>query len=95
MSVAKPCSASSSRSPWCSHRCVFKAGCASAGNFPTVWCEYYGGPLYGCPGHLCATNTAGYLNLATAAGAMAIHGHGSTAIVTVTRGVGDVRAHCH
>ena len=46
----------------------------------------YSGPLYGCPGHVCATHSAGYLKFATAAGAMALHGHGGNAVVTVTRG---------
>ena len=36
----------------------------------------------------------GVLNFATAAGAMAIHGHGGTAVVTITRVAGDVCAHC-
>ena len=43
------------------------------------------GCLVRVPGHLCATHSAGYLNLATAAGAMAIHGHGGRTAVTVTR----------
>ena len=47
------------------------------------------GPLFGCPGHLCATHSAGYLNFATAAGAMAIHGHSGSVVVTVTMGASD------
>ena len=62
-SVASPCGASSARSPWCSRRCIFKAGWSSAGSVLTVWSEQYGGALYGCPGHLCVTHTAGYLKL--------------------------------
>ena len=37
--VARPCGASSAKSPWCSRRCVFKGGWSSAGNLPTVWSE--------------------------------------------------------
>ena len=41
-----------------------------------------------------ATHSAGYLNFATAVGAMAIHGHGGNAVVTVIRGAGDVHVQC-
>ena len=93
-SVARPCGASSARSPCCSRRCVVRVGWCSTGSVPTVWSELYRGRLYGCPRHLCVMHTTGYLNLATAAGATAIHGHGGTVVVTVTKGAGDVCAHC-
>ena len=92
--MARPWGARRARSTWCSRRWVFRAGWSSAGNVSTVLSKYYRCPSDGCPGHLCATHTAGYLNFATAAGAIAIHGHGGTAVVTVTRGPGDVYAHC-
>ena len=74
----------------CPRRCIFRAVWSSAGNLPTVWSEWYKGSFYRCPGHLCATHTAGYLNLATVARAMAIHSHGGSAVVTVIRGAGDL-----
>ena len=44
--------------------------------------------------HNEAEHCDGYLKRATAAGAMAIHGKGGCAAVTVTRGARDVLAHC-
>ena len=91
--MAKPCGASKTRSLWCSRRCVFTARWSSPGSVPPVWSENYRGPFYRWPWHLCTTHTAVYLNLASAAGAKAIHGHIGTKVVTMTRGAGDDCAH--
>ena len=53
------------------------------------------GPLIRVPWALVRHTLRGYLNFATAAGAMAIHGHGGSVVVTVTRGAGDAWAHCY
>ena len=93
-SVAKPCGATRARSPWCSWWWIRRAGPSSADNFSRRNERVVEGPFVGCPGHLCATHFAGYLNFATTAGAMAIHGHSGGAVVPVTRGAADAWAHC-